>query len=149
MTDLFHVLGHISFHVRPMPGDAGESFSTMTSFTSTLFPGTKGATDQPNTNKNSPDSQKSISETEKGNSRVEDELSEGEDEDEKPDGDYTSGSDASDNEMEYEDDDDCYKGKVALDFQSEGGSFKKPGRSRFDRNNWRGESEKMTGCSYV
>ena len=38
--------------------------------------------------------------------------------------------------------------KVALDFQSEGGSFKKSVGSHFERN-WRSESEKMTGCSYV
>ena len=82
--------------------------------------------------------------------KSEDEEEEEEEDVKKEEG--STGSDVSDNEM-YDDDDDDEKGEyrqgnVTLDFQSEGGSFKNPAGCRFERN-WRSESEKMTGCSYV
>ena len=116
--------------------------SAMTSFAAPL-PGTKDVSRlTPNKESHystidSPPTEKKIQEDD------EDEKTKAGEEGEEEEG--STGSDVSDNEMEEDGDG---HGKVALDFQSEGGSFKNPAGCRFERN-WRSESEKMTGCSYV
>ena len=73
------------------------------------------------------------------------------DDDDKTKDEGSTGSDISeelDEEEVEERDEECGRGDVVLDFQSEGGSFKNSAGSRFERN-WRSESEKMTGSSYV